>query len=246
VGRQHFERLLFPEADRLVQVLELEDPEVSDLGLHQHDVGPRVEVQVLLVQGLLRDLERAEEDVGQARLVGLGGSVLADREVDREDQLGLPSARQPERQGLRDAAVDEMIPVQLEGLEDPGQARGGVDRVGDRDRVHAGQPEVAGRAGGEGQGVAEERDLEVREAPRLEPALQEVVEVLPAIQARVPVSFHEELQQIEPEVLLPGELTRHLRQFLDGHPCGREASNHRADAGADDLIHDDPESLQRA
>jgi hypothetical protein len=119
-------------------VLEVEDAVLGDVGLDEHDRRLLEVVQVVADQRAGEDRLRLLEDRRHALLLDPRRGDLARLEVDGDDQVGLRVDGYLDRQDVDQAAVHEVILVDLLGRVDAGDRAGGHDAIVDRDLAVAG------------------------------------------------------------------------------------------------------------
>ena len=134
------------------------------------------------------------------------------------------------------ASVDVVVAVDRDRLEDRRQAGAGVDRVGNRHAFAAWHAEEPRRTGGQRHRVAEERPLQVLEGGERQPARQQFVERTALVDRGVAVAAHQELQQVDLEVVLDRDLAGDFLDLAAVQARGVERADHRSHRRADHFV----------
>ena len=134
------------------------------------------------------------------------------------------------------AAVDEDLPVPLEGGIEDGKRARRVDRVEQRDVAPCSLSEPLRRSVGEVDRVDEHRNAHRVPATVGQHGLEVLPERIAAQDAHLTDSVDPDGATVEPHNVLALERPRQPTSFLVGDAGAHESADQRADAGADDAL----------
>jgi len=166
--------------------------------------------------------------------------------ISNERARVLRTRCEAQRDGVDDATVHVVLLTALERLEYAWQSARCVDGVDERDVIESGCSPVDAAAALQLHRVAVEGNLRIAHAALGQNARETLAEGLPLVHARGTNPLHQQLDEVELEVVLLLDILNNVLDLLQLMPARRHRTDQRADARPDDRIELNPQRAQGA